>query len=170
MKAKIALFYGMGGAAIEYWATGERMLRTRLEGQGADVKLMNWNDRQDAYDFMRNFDGIRIYCGDSLGAGSAAQYPGDIKGPVHFVGGFQPSRYDARASWGYIPVAANVQKAWAIYNPHWLQTIGLGNARYKASSPKTALKNIPHDAPHPDDWGWSQDLFFNEIKAILNGH
>lgn len=170
MKAKIALFYGMGGAAIEWWSNGERAFKPRLEALGAEVKLLNWNDRQDAYDFMRNFDGLRIYCGDSLGAGSAAQYPGDVKGIVHFAGGFQPSRYDARASWGYIPVAANVREAWAIYNPNWLQTVGLGNARYKSSGFEQIVKNIPHKAPHPDDWGWSQDQFYNRIKALLNGH
>ena len=167
-EAKIVLFYGMGGAAIEWWNTGERAFAPRLEAIGAKVLLVNWNARQVAYDFMHGFEGFRAYAGDSLGAGSAAQFPGDVDGPVDFAGGFQPSVYDARAHGGRIEVAKNVVRAHCIYDPVWSDTLGLGNAQYiHAPGAKTKLLITQHRGAHPDDWGYSQDLIFNEIKGLI---
>jgi hypothetical protein len=117
---------------------------------------------------MQGFDGFRGYCGDSLGAGSAAQYPGDVDGPVDFVGGFQPSIYDARAQGGYIEVAKEVTRAHCIYDPVWSDTLGLGYAQYKAApNSKTKLIVTQHRGAHPDDWGYSQDILFNQIAGLL---
>lgn len=169
MKARIVLFYGLGGSAIEWWANGERLLQKRFQDKGCDCLLLNWDQRQEAYNYMHGFGGFRGYLGDSLGAGSAAQYPGDLSTPVHFSGGFQPSMDDARATKGIITVAKNVIQAHAIHDPVWLETMGLGQAQYeKAADAKIVVMNTIHRGAHPDDWGYSQDLLFNQTMSLIN--
>lgn len=159
---RVALMGGMGYPYTETQA-GMPTLKARLEKLGFKVILVNWADRQAVYNFMHNCDGLRIYAGDSLGAGSAAQYAGDIKCKVAFVGGFQPSLYDARTRFGYQSVAPNVVRAVAFYNPVWPMTMGLGAAQY---APRPGVTNIPHYGFHPDDWGYTQDYIFNQIKSL----
>lgn len=168
MKARIVLMYGLGGAAIEWWQTGERLLLQRFLAKGIECELMNWSDRQEAYNYMHGFDGFKAYLGDSLGAGSAAQYPGDLRVPVNFSGGFQPSMDDGRADKGQITVAKNVIQAHAIHDPVWLDTMGLGQAVYvKSPDSKTIVMNTEHRGAHPDDWGYSQDLLFNQCMSLI---
>lgn len=166
MKARIILMYGLGGAAIEWWSTGQRLFQQRLEKIGMETLLIDWNQRQEAYNFMNGFVGWRGYTGDSLGAGSAAQYPGDVSGPVNFAAGFQPSMDDTRASDGKIVVAANVIRAHCIHDPVWADTLGLGQAKYvQAPGAKTIVMVTEHSGAHPDDWGYSQDMIFAEIEG-----
>lgn len=173
MKARIALLGGMGYPLTETQA-GMPTLKARFEalaiGTHIEVFLGSWKDRQAVYNFMHLFDGKRLYLGDSLGAGSAAQYPGDVKGEVDYAGGFQPSMWDMRASSGehQIIVAANCKRAHAIYDPVWADTIGLGVGTYvKAHGASTRVMNTPHRGMHPDDWGWAQTLLFLEATEIL---
>ncbi len=166
-KARVALMGGMGFPVTETpW--GLPALKTKLESLGAETILVNWSHRQEVYNFMHGYDGLRIYVGDSLGAGSAAQYPGDVDGPVAFAGGFQPSVYDARCHGGYIEVARHVDVAHCIYDPTWIETMGLGNAQYKVHPmSKTKLIITQHHGAHPDDWGTSQMIMFHHIQEIM---
>lgn len=166
---RVVLFYGLGGSAIEWWANGERLLQKRFQEKGCDCLLLNWNQRQEAYNYMHGYAGKKAYLGDSLGAGSAAQYPGDIGIPVDYAGGFQPSDDDDRAHDKEITVARNILFAHAIHDPVWLDTMGLGQAQYlKADGAKTVVLNTEHRNAHPDDWGVSQDLLFNEAMRHLS--
>lgn len=170
MKARIVLFYGLGGSAIEWWGNGERLLQKRFQQKGCDCLLINWDQRQEAYNYMHGFAGYRAYLGDSLGAGSAAQFPADLATPVNFAGGFQPSMDDARAAHGLISVAKNVITAHAIHDPVWLDTMGLGQAQYiKTPGATTVVMNTEHRGAHPDDWGYSQDLLFHQVMSQING-
>lgn len=171
MSARVALMGGMGYPLTETQA-GMPTLKTRLETLAhIEVLLVNWAERQQVYNFLHGFDGFRALAGDSLGAGSAAQYAGDLKGDVQFVAGFQPSLYDSRAVHGYITVAANVTRATCIYDPRWIDTMGLGNAQYiVAHGAKTKLMTIQHHGAHPDDWGWSQNVVFEQLKGLISGH
>ncbi len=171
--ARIALMGGLGYPATETtW--GMPTLKNRLEAIGAHVLLVSWKERQQVYDFLRGFKGFRAICGDSLGAGSAAQYAMDLDGDneaghmVDFVGGFQPSLYDSRTHNGYIMVAGNVYRAHCIYDPVWIDTFGLGYAQYTIT-PNSATKLLvtQHRGAHPDDWGYSQDIIFNELKGLM---
>lgn len=164
---KIALMGGMGYPYTEMQA-GMPTLKTTLEALGAEVILVNWAERQSVYNFMHGYNGFRAYLGDSLGAGSAAQYPGDVDGPVNFAGGFQPSVYDARSHSGYMDVAKNVENAVCIYNPSFIETMGLGAAQYRvAPYAKTKLLTIQHYAPHPDDWAYSQGVMLAHLKPLM---
>ena len=167
--AKIALMGGLGYPVTETQA-GMPTLKTRLEALGATVLLTSWDARQAVYDFLKGFDGFRALCGDSLGAGSAAQYAGDQRGQIDFVGGFQPSMDDNRTnSDGTQTVAANCVRAHCIYNPSWIMTLGLGQAHWvPAHGAKTAVSNTVHYGFHPDDWGVAQDIVFNDIKGLLS--
>lgn len=160
----------MGGMGYPVTETpwGMPQLKTRLEAIGAEVLLTSWSDRQTVYNLMHGFDGFRAYAGDSLGAGSAAQYPGDVKGAINYIAGFQPSLYDARTIHGQQTVAANVTRAHCIYDPRWVDTLGLGTAQYIAApGAHTILLITQHHGAHPDDWGYSQDIVFNEIKGLM---
>ena len=165
--AKIVLFYGMGGAFFEWWSDGEQLLRKRLIDLGAEVQLLGWNQRTEAHDFFGSFTGFRGLIGDSLGAGSAAQYASDLNGPVDFVGGFQPSMDDMRAEHGIILVSPNVVRAHCVYDPIWADTLGLGQAQYEITpGSSTILLTTQHRAMHPDDAGYSQNIIFNEVREL----
>lgn len=170
MAAKrMALLGGMGYPLTETPA-GMPRLKARLEAIGFEVLLVNWAHRQEVYDFLRGFNGWRGLAGDSLGAGSSAQYAGDQKGAIQYVAGFQPSLYDARVHGGVITVAANVERAHCIYDPLFVDTVGLGRAYYEITPhAKTVLLTTEHRGAHPDDWGYSQDLILNEIQSLVVG-
>ena len=169
MNPRIVLMYGMGGALVEWWANGNRLLETRLRAIGFQTLLVNWNERQKAYDFLHGHTGKIALCGDSLGAGSAAQYAGDHQRAVDFVGGFQPSDYDTRAKRKTILVPLNVVRAHCIYDPRFVDTLGLGQSQYVLPpKSKTILTTTQHPGAHPDNWGVAQDIMFNDIKAHVS--
>ncbi len=167
-KARMVLMGGLGYPLTET-VGGMPTFKNRLEALGMEVLLIGWKDRQQCYDFLDNFTAWRGLAGDSLGAGSAAQYAGDQKGLIQYVAGFQPSMDDARVIHsGKIIVPANVERAHCIYDPYWIDTLGLGQGEYETvPKAKTVLLVTEHRGAHPDDWGYSQDIIFNEIKSLL---
>ena len=69
---------------------------------------------------------------------------------------------------GIIAVPENVKLAMCIYDPYWIDTLGLGQAHYElVPNTGTKLITIQHRSRHPDDWGWAQDQVFNQIKSLL---
>jgi hypothetical protein len=172
MTAKRMVLMGGMGYPVTESPWGMPQLKTRLEAIGFEVLLISWKQRQEAYNFMHDFVGWRGYAGDSLGAGSSGQYPGDIKGAVNYAAGFQPSDYDNRttkdAQGNPIQIiAANIVRAHCIFDPNWIDTIGLGQTQWAtAHGAKTILSNTKHPGAHPDDWGYSQDMVFNEIQGL----
>jgi hypothetical protein len=136
------------------------------------VKTFSHADRQGISSFLAGATGFVGLIGDSLGAGAAALYAGDIKGLVDFVGGFQPSAWDpigqGPISGRTILVAANVKVAHCIWNPVFVETGGLGNAHYVVhSGSKTVLTTTEHHGMHPDDWGYAQNLMVNHVSQLL---
>ena len=69
----------------------------------------------------------------------------------------------------HVPVTPNVGEAHCIYNPAVLETGGLGAYKWELApgNHTTRLLITEHHAPHPDDWGWSQDVIFADIKRIM---
>ena len=170
INARVCLMGGMGYPVTESpW--GLPQLKSRLEAIGVQVLLTGWADRQSCDDFLKGFTGFKALGGDSLGAGSAAQYAGDIDGPINFVAGFQPSMDDQRAVKGLITVPPNVVRAHCIYDPVWIDTLGLGQASYVIpEGSKTVLLQTQMRGMHPFDWGIPQDIIFNEIKGLIGAH
>jgi hypothetical protein len=172
MTAKRAALMGGMGYPVTETPWGMPQFKSRLEKIGFEVLLVNWKKRQDVYNFMHGFVGFRLYAGDSLGAGSAGQYPGDVKGDVDYAAGFQPSDYDARTTkdpqGNHIQiVASNIVRAHCVYDPHWVDTLGLGHTQWVTThGAKTILSVTKHPGAHPDDWGYSQDLIFNEVVTL----
>ena len=168
MKARAVLMFGLGGGVVEWWANGLRLLQTRFQSIGVDTLLVNWDQRQEAYNFMSGFVGWRGYYGASLGAGSAAQYPCDVAGGVNFAGGFQPSMDDTRAVQGEIAVAANVARAYCVRDPIWIDTAGLGQARFVVGpNAKTQILTMEQRMVHDDDWGTAQDWVYQETVNLI---
>ena len=172
MNARIATIGGMGYPFTET-AAGMPHLTERFKAIGIDVgaSVFKHNDRQAIRDWLWRFNGFRALIGDSLGAGAAALYAGDLDGEVDFVGGFQPSNYDpignGPAGHHEIPVSANIKVAHCIRDPRWIDTFGLGQAYYVVRNTKTVLTLTENYGAHPDDWGYSQDLMFNHVKQLL---
>jgi hypothetical protein len=141
-------------------------MQRRLSAQGVEVQTFAHDARQEIHDWLHGHSGFRALIGDSLGAGAAALYSGDLDGAVDFAGGFQPSAWDPIGQGPItnreIVVAKNVQVAHCIWDPVFLDTGGLGNAHYVVTpGAKTKLTLTQHQGAHPDDWGYSQDLMFD---------
>ena len=173
MTPRIVLMGGQGYPLTET-PQGLPALKARLVAHGVEVLLVSHADRQPVRDWLYGHPGFRGLIGDSLGAGAAAIYPGDLDGEVDFVGGFQPSAWDPVGKGPLtdrvIMVAHNVKVAHCIWNPVWIETGGLGSAHYViALDSKTQLTTTEHHGFHPDDWGYSQDLMFTHVMSLIGG-
>jgi hypothetical protein len=171
MNARFALYGGMGYPLTETPAGMPAMAR-HLQGFGVECQIFAHDARQEGYNYLHAFAGVRGLVGDSLGAGSSALFADDIKGLVDFVGGFQPSDWDPIGKGPinnrYIVVAPNVRYSHCIWDPYFLDTFGLGNAHYViAPGAKTILSETRHRGAHPDDWGYAQDVMLAHIEMIL---
>lgn len=173
-KGRAVLLGGMGYPATEMPA-GLPTLKHTLETQfGFECIMVNWSHRQEAYNFAHAWLGFLAYFGDSLGAGSAGQYPGDLARHTDFAGGFQPSEYDARsqhdAQGFYQLISPHIAHAHCVTDPWWIDTGGLGYSRWRVPhGSKTILSVTEHRSAHPDDWSWSQTLMLTHMKAVMAG-
>jgi len=171
-NARIALIGGQGWPLTETMA-GLPALATRLVAAHVEVQTFAHDARQAIRDWLWHYAGFRGLIGDSLGAGASALYAGDLTdGNVDFVGGFQPSAWDpigqGPVSDRTILVAANVLVAHCIWDPAFIDTGGLGNAHYVLpAGSKTKLTTTEHHGPHPDDWGYAQDLMFAHVMTCV---
>jgi hypothetical protein len=173
-KGRVFISYGMGGAGIETWATGERLLVQRCRSIDLDTVLSpyHWNDVNEIVATINGTPGsIPVaVIGDSLGANEAPDIASRCHRPIQYLGGFQSSLYGVD-----VGVPANVLAADNIYNPGlvgFLMTFfGLGSRKWHLApgNKTTVLRNLPHVAPHPDDWGWAQDVIFSQIHHKLLG-
>ena len=173
MGAKIVLAGGLGYPYTETQA-GLPTFKTRLEGIGCEVIIVPHTGSQASYDFLKGFVGFKGIFGDSLGAGAANAFAENQGVEIDFVGGFQPSNYDPLCK--YDPVAKlyciqvprNVKFAHCFRNPNWFETGGLGNATYeRVPGDKQPCLVTLHNGVHPDDWGYTQDIMFNQVKGML---
>ena len=174
MIRKIAILFGLGGSMFDP-ATGEVALVARCKAIGLDTgnSPFGYADSQGVYDHLKDAD-WRGIVGDSFGACFGPRYAGDLKpAKVDYIAGFQPSVYSSNIQTApdgtkYIPVPDNVVTAHVIRDPYWFDTGGLGYATWIADDPKkTRLLVTEHRGAHPDDWGYSQDLVFAEIKQLI---
>jgi hypothetical protein len=165
MSAFAAIIYGLGGGWLDP-AGGETQLVARFKAIGIETgnSPYNYYDSQPIYDFLSPHVGhFRIIIGDSLGACNAPGYAGMFKS-IDYIAGFQPSWYGA-----HIPVPAVVKRAHCIYDPYWIDTGGLGAYEWEVApgNKTTKLLVTAHRGAHPDDYGYSQDIVFNEVKALV---
>lgn len=169
MIRKVAVILGLGGGLFDP-PSGEAQFVHRCKAIGLDTGAspFQYGDSQGVYDFLKTAD-WRSIVGDSFGADYGPQYAGELAPvPIDFLGGFQPSMYATDVRNGVIMVPANVRTAHCIRDPVWLDTGGLGYATWTAADPKkTRLLVTEHRGAHPDDWGYSQDLMFAEIKNLV---
>jgi len=166
--ARIAIVYGLGGAAFDP-LSGERHLTARLQEIGVNTGESPYQhyDSQKVYNFLK--EGVALFfrgiIGDSLGACNAPLFAQNLYPlTVNYIAGFQPSQYGI-----HCPVPRNVEVAHCIYDPVWMDTFGLGAYCWElaAGNHKTKLLVTQHRGAHPDDWGYSQELVFNEVKGLL---
>lgn len=164
-KAYAAVIYGLGGGWLDP-ASGENQLIARLKAIGVDTggSPFQYYDSQGVYNFLESHqDEITIIVGDSLGACNAPGFAGSLK-TVSYIAGFQPSWYGA-----HVPVPSSVKRAHCIYDPFWLDTGGLGAYEWVLApgNRTTKLLVTVHRGAHPDDYGITQDMVFDDIKGLI---
>ena len=172
MTTKVYAFmsFGLGGAALDP-AGGEARLIGRLKAIGVDTVASpyDWSDIQTIVDRCVALpkDAKLAVGGDSLGDNEALQIAHMLNGrrDIDLLFGFQRSEYGVQFN-----VPANVIKAVEIYNPVWLETLGLGDDPWVLApgNRRTVLRNIPIEATHPDDFGIAQDIVFAYIKRLAS--
>lgn len=171
MTGKVFISYGLGGAAVETWSNGLRLLVQRCKAIGLDTagSPYNWNDLGPIIsEINRTPSAVPIAIGGaSFGDDEAPDIASRIvRRPVKYLFGFQCSIYGVD-----VGVPSNVEFADNIYNPSWLETFGLGFRRWHlaAGNKVTKLNNIPVRASHPGDWGIGQDIIFSRLHKHLVG-
>jgi len=164
-KASIAVVYGLGGAWFDPQA-GENYLVSRLKAIGVETgnSPYQYNDSQGVYDLLHAAPDFRGIIGDSLGACNAPLFAQQFSGRVDYIAGFQPSVYG-----NHVAVTPNVVRAHCIYDPYFVDTGGLGAYCWElaAGNKTTKLMVTEHRGAHPDDYGYSQDIVFNEVKSLI---
>lgn len=171
MKRKVAIIFGLGGSWLDPRG-GEVYLLARCKAFGFIVPPapFAYSDSQGVFDFLKDAD-WRAIIGDSFGACFGPDYARSLAPRrIDFLAGFQPSVYSSNIralsdGTKYIPIPANVATAHVVRDPAWLDTGGLGYAKWIVDDPKqTRLLETDHRAAHPDDTGYAQDLIFSELK------
>lgn len=167
-KIRVWASYGLGGTTFDP-LSGERQLVARCKAAGFDVRgsPYQWNDIQAIVDdILRTPEDIKkAVGGDSLGANEAPAIAAALAGKrdIDLLFGFQRSQYGVQ-----VDITPNVIKAVNVYNPVWIETLGLGDDPWTraAGNTRTILRTIPLEVAHPDDWGQAQDIAFSYIKAL----
>ncbi len=163
MKRKMAIIFGLGGGWLDP-KEGEVYLLQRYRSIGLITPNtpFAYNQSQAIYEFLHDAD-WRGSTGDSFGADYQPTYFGNL--PIDYIAGFQPSMYASDVRAGFIDIPPNVKYAHCVRDPVWLDTGGLGYAKYIAVDPKkTTVVTTEHRGAHPDDFGVMQDLIFAEVK------
>lgn len=168
MKKYTFISYGLGGAGVEWWANGLRLFTQRCKAIGIDTmgSPYNWNDVEAIVSEIKQAepDAKIAVGGASLGDNEAPDIAGRVKRPINYLFGFQCSMYGVD-----VGVTPNVMYADNIYNPSWIETLGLGYRQWHKAQGNgvTVLRNIPIHAPHPDDWGAAQDIIFAQVHRLI---
>lgn len=171
MIRKMAVVYGLGGALFDP-ANGEVAIIPRYKAMGLIVPDVpfSYTNSQGIHDFLKDAD-WRGTTADSFGADYQVNDFPNLE--IDYAAGFAPSMWADDIRWdGLTPlvtVPANFKFAHCIYDPIWLQTAGLSFACYAAADPKTTMVvNTQHEALHPDDYGYAQDLIVDEVKRMIS--
>ena len=186
-----AVSYGMGGDAIDSAASsggGEDYFVARLKAKKVDTlnSVYNWDQLQQIVDDVcaarRKNPAVKIVLsGDSLGDNElgdllVAFEQAGIQ--IDLIAGFQGSEWGKHTS-----ITENCKRALIIFNPNWIETMGLGDYALPLVIPPTAadiydgiwhlgnngktwVRYVELNVPHPGDWGQAQDLAFNEIMKL----
>lgn len=159
---KLAIVYGLGGGWLDPKG-GEDYLLQRCKAAGFTVPEMpfDYNDTDGIYNFLVYAD-WRGVIGDSAGATYGGQYALNLKSDkLDYLAGFQPSVWMGLGP--DIQIPTNVVYAHVVRDPDWIDTAGLGWAKWITTKP-TIFVETDHRGAHPDDFGPMQDLIFAEVK------
>lgn len=163
MEHKLAIVYGLGGGWLDPKG-GENYLLSRCRAVGFTVPAtpFAYTDTKGIYDFLEGWCEWRGLIGDSAGATFAGQYAQSLGSTkLDYLAGFQPSADMGIGS--SITIPTNVVYAHCVRDPDWIDTGGLGWAKWITSKP-TVFIETDHRGAHPDDYGTMQDLIFAEVK------
>lgn len=165
----LCVVYGWGGSIFDP-ADGEVEMLALGKAAGFIVPdtPFQYDDANGIANFLSQGAAFRALVGDSFGADYEANYADSVHRLKIDIGvGFQPSMYANDVRNGVITIPTNIKLAHCFRNPVWIETLGLGYARYVAADPKmTVVMETDIQAPHPDDDGIAQQLAFAQIKHL----
>lgn len=166
--------YGMYGPVTD---PGEREFTLKVAELGVDVGQSPYRDYevdQIVADInAAPADATILVWGSSLGANNCpvvASYisrdipQSYIKRVIHGMWGFQASLYGAQ-----VPIPSNVLFAHEVYNPLWIETMGLGAYEWVRASGNTTTNlylSKRYDL-HPGETEQAQAMFLAEIQRVI---
>lgn len=165
--------YGMGGAALD--GGWEQWLVSKLKAMGINTAASpyQWTNTQIIANAITALPPTAkvIIGGDSLGACSTPMIANAFRnypGRISYIFGFQPSVYGNNVD-GYAITAA-VKVARCVYNPNWLETLGLGAVRWALApgNEATDLRITERADLHPGENLDSETIVLNDIKGIMS--
>jgi hypothetical protein len=157
--------YGMGGNLTD---PGELNFNHAVKSLGVNIKGSPYRD----YDIQIIVDEINklpegskiLLWGSSLGANNCPYVASLTEKTIDGMWGFQASSYGMR-----YPITKNVKFAHEVYNPNWLQTLGMGTARWTLAK-DNKLTNLYVDKRydfHPGETSDTMGMFLKEIKRVI---
>lgn len=170
MSAYAFVMYGMGGAPLDP-AGGEPLMVQKLAALGINVGASPylWTDTQVIADAIMAApaDAKIIIGGDSLGACStpliAAAFLG--KRTIDYIFAFQPSVYGNN-----VAITANVLRARCIYNPDFIETLGLGAEEWWLADGNTTTRldiTKNYDLHPGDNDPANQAIILADVKDVI---
>jgi hypothetical protein len=157
--------YGMWGPVTD---GGEREFSAKVAALGVEVGLSPYRDsdvNQIAHDFNEApADAVLLVWGSSLGANNCPIVAAYTHRTIHGIWGFQASEFGAK-----VPIPNNVLFAHEVYNPSWLESMGLGHYQWVLAhgNHRTNLYLSARYDMHPGETERSQAMFLAEMERII---
>ena len=170
MTALAFVMYGLGGATFDP-AGGEATFVKRIAALNININASpyQWTDTQVIADAITAAptDSKIIIGGDSLGACSTPLIAQSFLGKrtIDYIFAFQPSVYGNN-----VGITSNVKTARCIYNPDFIETMGLGAEEWWLADGNTVTNLLITDNYdlHPgDNDPANQDIILVDIRKVL---
>jgi hypothetical protein len=158
--------YGMGGQLTD---PGEERFTHMVKTLGVDIKGSPYRD----YDIQTILDTINklpedskiILWGSSLGANNCPYVASLTDRQIDGMWGFQASTYGM-----HHPITKNVKFAHEVYNPNWVQTLGMGAYKWtlaKDNKLTNLYVSVRYDF-HPGETLEVENMFLREMRRVIS--
>lgn len=157
--------YGQWGPVTD---SGEREFTAKVAELGVDIKGSPYRD-YDVNAIVAEIsslpaDATILVWGSSLGANNSPVVGAYTHRRIHGMWGFQASLYGSQ-----VAITPNVLFAHEVYNPLWIETMGLGAYEWVVAKGNTVTNlyvSKRYDL-HPGETEQSQAMFLGEMQRVI---